>query len=126
MEKIKLNNGTVLEIQAGATEYVVTTLASSVDEVLAHFTDENLEKYEILTEDNAVCAIYTKKYLKKLSAVATEEGYLVTLTLADRDEIYERVTSLEKTVSNLIADQTATENVEETVEPEVTEEPTEV
>ena len=127
MEKIRLNDGTVLEIQDGAKEYEVTIPTSSVDEVAAHFTDENLERYEILTENDAVCAIYTKKHLKKLSAVAADEGYLVTLTLTDRDEIYEKLTSIEEKLNSLVAVQT-TEDVEETVEPEEpteTEEPTE-
>lgn len=135
MEKIKLNDGTVLEIQNGAKEYNISILTDSVDNLVHLFTDENLARYEILTADGSVCAIFTKKHLKKLSAEVTENGYLVTIVLDDVDELYERVKSLEATVEILQAEIEATkeEVVEEpevveteVVEPETTTEPEEV
>ena len=101
MEKIKLYNGTTLDIQPGATEYTIQTVAASIDEVVNLFTDENLERYEILAEDGTTCAIYTKKYLKTLSAKKEEEGYLVTIVLADVDALQARVEELESTVQEL-------------------------
>ena len=103
MEKIKLNDGTTIEIQGGCSEFSVSMIAESVDEMVAHFTDENLERYEILTGSDAVCAIYVKKHMKKFSAVAAEEGgYLITITLEDIDETAERLASLEETVDTLV------------------------
>ena len=107
MEKIKLNDGTVLEIQSGASEYAISISTASVDETVAKFTDENLARYEILTESDSVCAIYTKKHLKKFSAEVSEEGgYILTLALVDRDELYERVAQLEALVLALTAENT--------------------
>lgn len=102
MEKIKLNDGTIIDIQSGCTEYEVSVIAESVDDTVAHFTDSNLERYEIITEDNSVCAIYSKKHMKKFSATATDGGYLITLSLIDVDEMYERLASLEETVDVLV------------------------
>lgn len=125
MEKIKLNNGTVLEIQDGATEYSIGIVADSVDEVAKQFTDSNLERYEILTEDGSVCAIYTKKHLKKLSAEVTEGGYIVTIVLEDVNELYERIKSLEAKVESLQAEKEAIKEVVEEAEIEVEESQTE-
>lgn len=140
MEKIRLNDGTVLEIQSGATEYSIQIQTESVDAVADKFTDKNLERYEILTENDEVCAIFTKKHLKKLSAERTENGFIVTVIFEDINELYERVKTLEATVETLLAEKEAkqeapdapaddaieelpeesteqTEVVEETVEP---------
>lgn len=119
MEKIKLNDGTVLEIKDGATEYAITVVTASVDEVAKQFTDSNLERYEILTADDSVCAIFTKKHLKKLSAEVTEAGYLVTIVLDDVNELYERVKSLEATVETLQAEIEATKEVTKETETEI-------
>lgn len=103
MEKIKLKDGTTIEIQAGCSEFSVSMIAESVDEMVANFTDENLERFKILTEGDAVCAIYEKKHMKKFSAeVAEEGGYLITVTLEDVDEVAERLASLEETVDTLV------------------------
>lgn len=102
MEKIKLNDGTVIGIQSGCNEFAIGIIAESVDETVAHFTDSNLERYEILTVNDDVCAVYTKKHMKNFSAVLTEDGYLITVHLMDIDEMAERVTALEETVDVLV------------------------
>lgn len=102
MEKIKLNDGTVLEIQAGCTEYEVSILSTNVDETLANFTDDNLSRFEILNDSDVVCAIYEKKHMKKSSVVLVDEAYLITIALVDVDEMYERISSLEETVDTLV------------------------
>lgn len=116
MEKIKLNDGTIFEIQPNSSEYNISIIAYSVDEVIAAFTDENLTRYEILTENYSTCAIYTKKHLKKLGAESTEDGYLVTLIFEDVNDIYERVKHLEATVETLQAEIEATKVETETEE----------
>lgn len=125
MEKIKLNNGTVLEIQDGAKEYDISLVTDSVDAIAQHFTDENLARYEILTADDSVCAIFTKKHLKKLSAEVTDDGYLVTIVLDDVNELYERIKSLEAKVESLQAEKEAIKEVVEEAEIEVEESQTE-
>lgn len=101
-EKIKLNDGTLLEIEEGCTEFEISVISESVDETAKLFTDSNLERFEILTGEDKVCAIYTKKHMKNFSAVITEEGYLVTIRLADIDEMAERMSALEETVDILV------------------------
>ena len=115
MEKIKLNDGTTLDIQGGSAEYAISLVAESVDATVALFTDANLEKYEILTEKNDVCAIYSKKHLKNFKAEVVEDGYLITVTLVDRDELYERVAQLEAMLLSL------TQETPEEVTEEITE-----
>lgn len=125
MEKIRLNDGTVLGIQDGAKEYDISILTDSVDNLAKLLTDENLARYEILTEDNEVCAIFTKKHLKKLSAEVTDDGYLVTIVLDDVNELYERIKSLEAKVESLEAEkETETEVEESQTETEIIEDST--
>ena len=121
MEKIRLNDGTLLDIQSGATEYNIKIQTESVDAVASKLTDANLERYEVRTEDDAVCAIYTKKHLKKLSAEVTENGFFVTIVLEDINELYERVKTLEATVETLQAEVEATKVVVEDTATEETE-----
>ena len=111
MESIKLNNGTVLAIQSGATEKMVKIVAQSIDEIVAHFTDENLSQIEFLTEAGEVSAIYTKKHLKKFSAEATEDGFMISFCLVDRDEIFERIAALEQMIAELVAEKDVKETV---------------
>lgn len=111
MEKIRLNDGTVLEIQSGATEYSIQIQTESVDAVADKFTDKNLERYEILTENDEACAVFTKKHLKKLSAERTENGFIVTVIFEDINELYERVKTLEATVETLLAEKEAKQEV---------------
>lgn len=102
MEKIRLNDGTVLEIQSGCTETTIGIVSESVDETVAHFTDSNLERFEILTENDDVCAVYTKKHMKNFGAVLTDDGFLITIHLTDIDEVTERLAALEETVDVLV------------------------
>ena len=115
MEKIKLNDGTTIEIESGSSEFKIATISNSVDEVIANFTDENLERFEILNESGEICAVYTQKHMKKLGAELTEEGYLITISLGDVD-IYDRVATLEKTLNALLSEKAASEANEEMTE----------
>lgn len=130
MEKVKLNDGTLIEIQSGCSENKIEIITNSVDEVFNNFTDENLARIEFLTETDEVCAIYFEKYMKKVVAEAVEDGFLVKVELADANEIYKRVTDLEKAVGSLVNTEEETEEVAveelpeevtETEEPETTE-----
>lgn len=120
MEWIKLNDGTVLEIQSGCTEHTICVLTDSVDNLISNFTDENLERFEILNESYEVTAIYTKKHLKNFSAELVENAYLVSIYFSDIDEIYERISALEKTIETLMSKKE--ETAEETVEIDIIEE----
>lgn len=112
MEKIKLNDNTILEIQSGSTEFEISMISDSVDNMVANFTDSNLERYEILTESDEVCAIYTKKHLKNFKAELVDDGFLITVNLVDRDEVYERLAYLEQMVSELTSESTEEETTE--------------
>lgn len=102
MEKIKLNDGTVIAIQSGCAESTIDIVSETVDETIALFTDSNLERYEILTENDDVCAIYTKKHMQRFSAVLVDDTFLITIHLTDIDEMAERVAALEETVEVLV------------------------
>lgn len=102
MENIRLKDGTVIEIQEGSSEYVVTSLTESVDELVSHFTTENLQRYEILTKSGDVSAIYSNKRIKKYSATVENGVHTVQITLADNDDIQQRIAALEQTVDTLV------------------------
>ena len=109
MEKIKLYDGTVFDIVSGSDEYV-NIIASSIDEVVSCFTDDNLKYCEILADVNeteaeveeetvaeeVVRAAFSNKHMKNFSAVAVDDGYDIVIALTDFDEVAERLAALEE------------------------------
>ena len=98
MEKIKLKDGTELEICNGATENILTmqlTEENTLEKLVALMTEENLSEYKILTESGVECTTIKDKYVKTYT-VNTEEN-TVRFHLADVDLIAKRVAELEAT-----------------------------
>jgi predicted transcriptional regulator len=111
MEKVELKNGEKIEIQAGATENLIKIEIASVDafkDLYTKFSDDNLSQISILTETDAVCAIYKDKTLQKaelesVTDTKTEEiKLIVTITLKDINVTDKRLKSIEETVDTLV------------------------
>lgn len=87
MEKIKLNDGTVFDIVSGSDEYV-NIIASSIDEVVSCFTDENLAYCEILADDSEgtvliARASFNDKHMKSFAVEVVDGGYNIVITFED-------------------------------------------
>lgn len=94
MEKIRLKDGTTFDIISGSEEYV-NIIAPSVDEVVKHFTDENLVRCEILgdvtetvtvTEDGVeevARASFSDKRMKSVAVDVVDGGYDIVITFED-------------------------------------------
>lgn len=96
MEKIVLNDGTVLSIQNGATENSLTmpiTGDNDLEKLISVMTEENLTKYKILNESGVECTTIFDKYVKTYT-VNTEEN-TVRFELSDVDALLKRLENLE-------------------------------
>lgn len=98
MEKIKLANGTELEILGGATSNSVSVnyeQLADLDTYVNNLTEDNLEEYSILNESGEVCTTLTNKYLSSISVNPTDK--VATFHLADVDMMAKRLAALEAT-----------------------------
>lgn len=98
MEKIKLADGTELEILGGATSNNVSVQyeqLADLDSYVNAFTDENLEVFSILNEGGEACTTMTNKYLSNININPTDK--VATFHLADVDMIAKRLAELEAT-----------------------------
>lgn len=103
MEKIKLNNGTILEyndinennneLNITFTEVELETLRNAFD------TSSNLSSIEILTENDVTCAIYVG-YTSVDKYVIEKET--ITITISKPNDIEQRLYNLEETVLALL------------------------
>lgn len=87
MEKIKLKDGTTFDIVSGSYEYV-NIIAKSVDDVIPHFTAENLTVCEILSdtpegEDPIVRESFTDKFAQNVKVELVDGGFSIVITFAD-------------------------------------------
>lgn len=98
MEKIKLSNGTELEILNGATIGAVSMPYTELSDVVAlteQMTEENLSEYSILNESGLTCTIQKNKYVSEIRINPTDKA--VTFVLADVDMVAKRLEALEQT-----------------------------
>ena len=98
MEKIKLKDGTELEILGGATSNSVSVQyeqLADLDSCVNALTEENLEEFSILSESGEVCTTMTNKYLSNISI--NPEDKVATFYLANVDMIAKRLAALEAT-----------------------------
>ena len=110
MNKIKLNNGTELNIENGATENciaVVTEDLTVIDTYVKELTKENLSHAEVIDENDTVVLTLKDKYLTGFDGtqVVGEESYIVCFRLNDIYTIEERITMLEAENAALKASQ---------------------
>ena len=83
MEKLKLANGTELEILNGATIGAVTMPYETLEDVLAldeQMTEENLSEYSILNDAGLTCTTQKNKYVSSITINKAEST--VTFKLA--------------------------------------------
>ena len=99
MEKIRLANGNVYEIEGGATENDCSMMFDSLDDsiiVAKDFTEENLSKIEFLTDANEVCGEYRNKRLANIiSYILEDETYKVAFIFDNVDMVAKRLAALE-------------------------------
>ena len=96
MEKIKLKDGTEIEIMNGATENCITVKISTLEEVgviADKLTDENLEEYKILNSSGLECCTLENKHLNSFTVYTDKE--LTQFNLADVDMVAKRLEALE-------------------------------
>nr|WP_304960711.1 hypothetical protein [uncultured Schaedlerella sp.] len=97
-EKIVLKDGTVLEIENGASENLVQIPIQSLDDfkgLFQKFTEDNLEKYSIQNAAGLTCATLENKYLQEAGVKQRENDYIVSLRLADVDMVEKRLAAIE-------------------------------
>ena len=100
MEKVKFNDGSVLENILETTNIYIkfqTSIEEAVN-IFTKLTDEALQRIETVSENNDVMNIFINK--SKVS-LAYEDG-VATLTLKDIDTTSLRLKALEDTVDTLI------------------------
>lgn len=97
-EKIVLKDGTVLEIENGASENLVQVPIQRLDdfkELFEKFTEDNLEKYSIQNAAGLTCATLENKYLEEAGVRQRENDFLISLRLADVDMVEKRLAAIE-------------------------------
>lgn len=100
MEKIKLKDGTLVEI-IGATSNSLSfdTTEQSHTEIVSKLTEENLETFEIINEAEESLRVYKDKKIKFPYDVYEKS---LTVNLVDVNLIEKRMRSLEETVDTLV------------------------
>ena len=105
-EKIVLKDGTMYQIENGASENQVQVVLQNVEEfpgVFKKFTESNLESYQIQNSEGLTCTTRTNKYLADAVVEEREADVLVTFRLADVNMVEKRLDAIE-------AEQEATKN----------------
>lgn len=100
-EKIVLNDGTIYDIENGASENQVQVVIQNVDEFLGvfkKFTESNLESYQIKNAEGLTCTTRTNKYLADAVVEEREEDVLVTFRLSDVDMVRKELDGLKADV----------------------------
>lgn len=118
MEKIKLKDGTEIDIVNGATENCITVECSTLEEVgeiADQLTDENLEQYKILNSAGLECCTLENKHLESI-IIYPDKGQ-VQFNLVDVDMVAKRLEVLE--VTQEVQDMAITELAEMAAEQEV-------
>lgn len=106
MNKIKLKNQNLYEIEATSSEFELLIKLSSIEELTdtyKSFTDENLSEYTILNDTDLPTAIYINKKLECINNVhEVEDGIEITVKLANVDTTELRIKGLEAKIDELI------------------------
>ncbi len=96
-EKIVLKDGTVYDIENGASENLVQIPIQSVyefPEIYNKFTESNLESYQIQNAAGLTCATRKNKYLANAVVEERKLDVLVTFNLADVDMVQKQLDKL--------------------------------
>lgn len=94
-ERIVLADGTILEIENGATENKVQVICErSMDELgrlYDKFTEENLTAFQITDYDGNIFTKQSDKYVADINIKILPENFLVSFGLEDVDKIQKAV-----------------------------------
>lgn len=100
MVKIKLSNGTILDVESvdGGCIAVVMDDLTEIATCVDAFTKENLSHVEVLDEDNNVVSILKDKYLASFDGtqIADATDYIVCFRIADVYTLEEKIARLEE------------------------------
>lgn len=101
MEKIKLLDGTIMEVNGGTTSNQFSITVENLDtleDILKSLTEENLEKFELLSELGDTLTTFENMYLSNgIIEVSSEENYKITFNLGNVDMVAKRLAQLEST-----------------------------
>ena len=100
MEKIKLLDGTIIEVNGGTTSNQFSITLENLDtleDTIKSLTENNLETFELQTEDGNTLATLENKYFSKAIVIATDNNYNVIFNLGDVDLVAKRLAQLEAT-----------------------------
>ena len=110
MEMIKLKDGTVFNIEDGATQNSVAII-DTLENIAIYeeaFTEENLERFEILNEKGLTTAIIKDKFLRSIECIRQEDNddeYKLVFGLGDVDMNAKRIKALEEAQAGLMETQ---------------------
>lgn len=99
-----MKDGTMYQIENGASENQVQVVLQSVDEfpgVFNKFTESNLESYQIQNAEGLTCTTRTNKYLTDAVVEERESDVLVTFRLADVDMVQKQLAELKSEVEGV-------------------------
>ena len=102
MEKIRLSNGTELDILNGATTGSVQMqyeTFADIETLATQLTEENLSEYSILNDAGLVCTTQENKYVSLIQINPIAK--MVTFVLSDVDMVAKRLAALESAQSAL-------------------------
>ena len=106
MNKIKLKDQNVYNIEATSTEFEIIIKLTSIEELTDTYkslTDENLSEYTILNDSNLTSAIYINKKLECIDNIhEVEDGIEITVKLSNVDTTELRIKGLEAKIDELI------------------------
>ena len=90
-DKLILNDGTIIEIESGASLDTIRVISDSKDSLVSvwdKFTEENLKKVEFMTSSDTLIAEYTHLVLNSVTSIEQEEGtILTTFSLREKSEL---------------------------------------
>ena len=100
MEKLVLKDKTEINVKGGTTENQFSQTVESLVEtqaVIDSLTEDNLETFELQTEDDNTLATIENKYFSSAVVTVTEDGYNVIFNLGSVDLVAKRLAQLEAT-----------------------------
>ena len=100
MEKLILKDKTEITVNGGTTENQFSVTVENLSDlqiIIESLTEDNLEEFDLQTEDGDVLAIIKDKYFLNAVVTVVECGYNVRIYIGNVDLIEKRLRTLEIT-----------------------------
>ena len=100
MEKIKLQDGTIIEVDGGTTSNQFSITVENLDNLettIKSLSEENLESFELLSNTDETLSTFENMYLVRTMIEVCKTGYTVTFILGNVDMVAKRLKQLETT-----------------------------